>query len=88
MMEAKYLTKEKDTIEVQLNGCDEGMVRMIVDMLSQDKKVGYSAVTLDHPLTSNPVLRVNAPNAKDAIEKAIEKALDEIEAAQKKAKSL
>lgn len=88
MMEAKYLTKEKDTIEVQLNGCDEGMVRMVVDVLSQDKKVGFSAVTLDHPLTSNPILRVNAANAKEAIEKAIEKSLDEIEAAQKKAKAL
>ena len=87
-MEAKYLTKEIDTIEVQLNGCDEGMVRMIVDMLSQDKKVGFSAVTLDHPLTSNPVLRVHAANAKDAVEKAIEKSLEEIEAAQKKAKAL
>lgn len=87
-MEAKFLTKEKDVVEVQINDCDEGMVRFIVDKLSQDRKVGFATVTLDHPLTSNPVLRVKASNAKESIEKAIEKALDEIEEAQKKAKAL
>lgn len=87
-MEAKYLTKEKEVVEVQLNNCDEGIVRMVADRLSRDKKVGFAAVTLDHPLTSNPVLRVKASSAKESVEKALEKVLEEIEAAQKKARAL
>ena len=87
-MEAKFLTKEKDLVEVQVNDCDEGMMRLIVGKLSADKKVGFIAVTLDHPLTSNPVLRVKAANAKEAIEKAIDASMDEITEALKKSKSL
>lgn len=87
-MEAKWLTKEKDLVEVQITDCDEGMVRMIAEKLLQDKKVGFAAVTLDHPLTANPVLRVKGSSAKESIEKAVEKVIDEIGEAQKNAKAL
>ncbi len=87
-MEAKFLSKEKDLVEVQFNDCDEAMIRLVVEKLSQDKKVGFAAVTLDHPLTANPVLRVKASNAKDAIEKAVEAVIDEVAMAQKKSKAL
>jgi len=87
-MEAKFITKEKDALEVQLTGCDEGMARLIAEVLSENKKVGYASVSLDHPLTANPVLHIKAPNAKEAVEKAIEQTIDRISAAQKAAKKL
>ena len=87
-MDAKFLTKEKDFVEVQLTDCDEGLARLIVDKLEQNKKVGFASCALDHPLTANPVLRVKASNAKEALEKGVEAALEEIEEAHKKAKKL
>jgi len=87
-MEAKYLNKEKDVVEVQVNDCDEGLLKLVAEKLAQDKKVGFAAVSLDHPLTNNPILHVRGSNARESIEKALEKTLEEIEEAGKKAKQL
>lgn len=88
-MDAKYLTKEKDLVEVQFSDLDEGLAKLVVEKLAQDKKVGFAATSLDHPLTNNPILRVKASShAKEAIEKAVEKVLEEVQEAQKKAKQL
>lgn len=87
-MEAKYLSKEKELVEVQVDGLDEGIAKLVVEKLGTDKKVGFAATSLDHPLTNNPVLRVKGSNAKESIEKALEKVLDEVEQAERQAAKL
>ena len=71
-MQAKYLNKEKDFVEVQLEGADEGIAHMIVEKLLERKGVSFAAANLVHPLITTPVITVRASDAKKELVHAVE----------------
>jgi DNA-directed RNA polymerase subunit L len=85
-MELKIISKEKGAIDLAAVGMDEGLASLIAQK-ALDAKADFSAVSLDHPLTGNPVLHVHAANPKDALidgAKDAEKELSEAQEALEK----
>lgn len=88
MINAVVLNKEKDFLEVQFNGMDEGLANLVVEKLAEGK-ADFAAYSLEHPLTGNPVIRVKASSPKEelvAALKATEKEVSEALAALEKKK--
>ncbi|OIO25593.1 hypothetical protein AUJ14_03855 [Candidatus Micrarchaeota archaeon CG1_02_55_22] len=79
MIKATVLNKEKDFLEIQFNGMDEGLANLLVEKLSASK-TDFAAYSLEHPLTGNPIVRIKASSPKEELVtalKAIEKEASE-----------
>ncbi len=79
-MQVTVLNKEKGTFEVQANGMDEGLANYIAEKVLEGK-AGFAAVSLDHPLTGNPIIHVQAANAKEALVEGTKAVEDELKEA-------
>ncbi len=87
-MKAKFVEKEKDVVEVQFEGMDEGLANIVVDKLLQKKSVKQASVTLVHPLIPTPSVRVNAGDARKELVDALEETADELKKAAREAEKL
>ena len=89
-MELKIMNKEKGALDVAALGLDEGLANLIAEK-ALEAKADFSAVSLDHPLTGNPIFHVQASSPKEALidgakeaEKEISDALEALEKARGK----
>ena len=57
-MEVKILQKEKNTLEVELNGADQALAQIVSEMLNKDKDVEFASFKMEHPLLGFPRLYV------------------------------
>ncbi|MBD3210829.1 hypothetical protein GF318_05590 [Candidatus Micrarchaeota archaeon] len=57
-MEVKVLAKEKNVLELELEGGDRSLAQVIAERLNQEKDVDFAAYKVDHPLVSDPRLYV------------------------------
>ena len=87
-MEAKFLSKEKDVVEVQFEGMDEGLANVIVEKLLEEKGVSMASVNLVHPLIPTPVILVHGSDAKKELIVALEKTASELKKTLKEAEKL
>ncbi len=87
-METKFLVKEKDSIEVQFEGMDEGIANAVVEKLLAKKGISQASSTLVHPLIPTPVIRVTANDAKKELIDALGELADECKKALKEAEKL
>lgn len=87
-MEAKFVEKEKDVVEVQFEGMDEGLANVVVEKLLQKKSVKQASVTLLHPLIPTPSVRVRAGDARKELVEALDETADELKKALKDAEKL
>lgn len=66
--------KEKDCLEITLEGEDLGLANLVAGELVSNGSVQFAHAALDHPITANPVIRVKAKDAKkELVGKAAEK---------------
>lgn len=77
-MEVKFITKEKNMVEVEVAGFDTSLLNSIVEKLINAKGVEMAAYKVEHPLVGIPTLMVKTKGATDAAS-LILKTLDEIE---------
>jgi DNA-directed RNA polymerase subunit L len=57
-MDVKILAKEKNVIELEMNGCDQSLAQLLAEKLSDDKDVEFASFKMEHPLVSQPKLYV------------------------------
>jgi DNA-directed RNA polymerase subunit L len=69
-MNVEIIKEEKDFIEVRLKAEDLGLANMVAQELVSTGAAEFAYAALDHPITTNPVLRVRAKDAKKEIAKA------------------
>jgi len=77
-MDVKLITKEKNMVEVEVDGADISLLNALVEKLTNAKGVEMAAYKLDHPVVGKPVLMVKTKGASDA-SSVLAKALDELE---------
>lgn len=81
-MNVKVVSKEKEYLELRLEGEDEGLANWIAHKILEGKGATSASGVSDHPITANPVLRIRAKDAKKELHKAlgsIREELDELE---------
>lgn len=76
-MELKTINKDKGILEIQATGMDEGLAHYI-SKKTLDQKIGFAAISLDHPLTGNPIFHVQDTNPKEALNEAAKEAEKEL----------
>ncbi|MFA5246997.1 MAG: RpoL/Rpb11 RNA polymerase subunit family protein [Candidatus Micrarchaeia archaeon] len=69
-MNVQIIKEEKDFIEVKLVGEDLGLANMVAQELISTGAAEFAYAALDHPITTNPVIRVRGKDAKKEIAKA------------------
>ncbi len=77
-MELKFITKEKNIIEVEISGVDTSLLSALVEKLTNEKNVEMAAYKVEHPLVGSPKMMVKTRGAADAAS-LVAKALDELE---------
>jgi DNA-directed RNA polymerase subunit L len=78
-MNVKVLSKDKEQLELRLDGEDEGFASWIAQKVLEGRGASYASGAADHPITANPVLRLRAKDAKKELHKALEAAREELE---------
>ncbi len=81
-MEIKIIKEGKDSIEVEFEGYDEGLVALIAERLNAKKEVEMAASKVEHPLISHPTLFLKV--SKGDAKKILKETLKEIEKEVKK----
>ncbi|MBI5228554.1 DNA-directed RNA polymerase subunit L [Candidatus Micrarchaeota archaeon] len=74
----QMLSKEKDYLEIKLEGLDVGLANLIAEKLLASKSVTFAASAPDHPLTGNPILKIKGRGPEKGLKKALEKIKDEL----------
>lgn len=77
-MDVKFITKEKNTVEIEVVGVDISLLNALVEKLTGTKGVEMAAYKLEHPMVGKPKLIVKTKGASDA-SAVLAKALDELE---------
>lgn len=83
-MNVKVLSKEKEYIELKLEGEDEGLTNWIASKVLEGKGASFASGISDHPITANPVLRIRAKDAKKELRKALAEMREELEQLEQK----
>jgi len=83
-MNVKVLSKEKEYLELKLEGEDEGFANWLAHKLLEGKSATFASGTVDHPITANPVLRIRAKDAKKEMHKALKEMQVELKELAKK----
>jgi DNA-directed RNA polymerase subunit L len=63
-MEVKILAKEKDFIEVELQGLNETILEPLKQKLLQDENVVQATYQMGHPMLARPRLKVRVKEGK------------------------
>jgi len=63
-MEVKILAKEKDFIEVELQGLNETILEPLKQKLLQDENVQQATYQMGHPMLARPRLKVRVKEGK------------------------
>lgn len=82
-MNVKVLSKDKEYLELKLEGEDEGFSNWLVHKMLESKSVSFASGLSDHSITANPVLKIRAKDAKKELHKVLEDASKELEDLQK-----
>ena len=69
-MNVQIIKEEKDFVEVKLVGEDLGLANMVAQELVSSGAAEFAYAALDHPITTNPVIRVRGKDGQKAIAKA------------------
>ena len=77
-MEVKFITKEKNIVEVEVTGVDTSLLNALVEKLTNTKGVEMAAYKVEHPMVGKPTLMVKTKGASNALT-VLTKALDELE---------
>tara|TARA_Y100000034_G_C6789449_1_gene353351 strand:+ start:344 stop:610 length:267 start_codon:yes stop_codon:yes gene_type:complete len=88
-MELNYLTEDKEKIKVEIIGETHTLLNPLVKELWQDKTVKNAGYYVEHALVSNPILILEANDAKSSLKKAtarLEKNMDDLKSKFKSAK--
>lgn len=64
VMEVKILAKEKDFIEVELQGLNETILEPLKQKLLQDENVVQATYQMGHPMLARPRLKVRVKEGK------------------------
>ncbi|MBM4249411.1 MAG: DNA-directed RNA polymerase subunit L [Euryarchaeota archaeon] len=83
-MEVRILTKEKDLIEIELQGVNETVLEPLKQKLLQDDNVTQATYYMGHPMLARPRLRVRVKEGKPhaALKKASKAIASEFREAQ------
>jgi DNA-directed RNA polymerase subunit L len=57
-MEMKVLSKEKNSIEIELIGINKTLLQPLIQVLLRDDKVEFANFTRKHPLVDHPKLHI------------------------------
>ena len=79
-MNVQIIKEEKDFLEVKLAGEDLGLANMVAQELISSGSAEFAYAALDHPITTNPVIRVRAKDGQKAIAKAAAACAKKLEA--------
>ncbi|MFH0736994.1 MAG: DNA-directed RNA polymerase subunit L [Candidatus Micrarchaeota archaeon] len=75
-MDAKVLSNEKNTLEMELTGMDQSLAQLLAEKLNQEKDVEFASYKVEHPLLGNPKLYVRTKKGEPA--KLVLEKLDEM----------
>jgi len=70
-MEIKILEDTKEKLKLEIKGEGHTLCNPLVKELWKDSNVEVAGYNIDHSLVSNPLLVIEAKNAKTALKKAI-----------------
>lgn len=73
----KLLKREKDSIEIELEGEDHTIANLIAKYAIHKKGVVYSSYIVSHPLIGNPVVVLSTDGSRDPLE-VLEEVLNDI----------
>lgn len=73
----KLLKREKDSIEVELEGEDHTIANLIAKYAIRKKGVVYSSYIISHPLVGKPVVVLSTDGSRDPLE-VLEEVLNDI----------
>ncbi len=79
-MKVNVLVKEKDSLEIELQDCDQALAHMIVERLNASSDVEFAAFKKEHPLVAHPkiYLRTKSKDPNEILVKAIENIRKEV----------
>lgn len=63
-MELKLLSKDKSSIEVEVDGVDEAMLHLLVEQLQNDSEVADALYIMGHPHLDKPRIFVTVKSGK------------------------
>ena len=63
-MEIRILAKEKDFIEIEMQGANETLLEPLKQKLLQDDNVTQATYQMGHPMLARPRLKVNVKEGK------------------------
>jgi DNA-directed RNA polymerase subunit L len=83
-MEVRILSKEKDFIEIELQGANETILEPLKQKLLQDENVAQATYMMGHPMLARPRLKVKVKEGKPhaALKKAAKAIAGEFREAQ------
>jgi DNA-directed RNA polymerase subunit L len=88
-MEIKILEQSKTKLTIEIVGEDHTLCNALKEELNKDKGVKIASYKIEHPLTANPIMLIEADDAKKSLESAVKKIVkfyDELSAAFKSIK--
>lgn len=78
--EVKIIKNEKDSLEIEIIGGEEGLGELLVEYLNQEKDVEFAAYKREHPSDNNIVLIIKSKkNPKKILLSVLKKTGKEIE---------
>ncbi len=67
-MKLKVLRKDKNKVELEVEGEDHSFLNILVKTLLKDSSVRFASYRIDHPLTGKPVIIVETDGSKTPFE--------------------
>lgn len=71
-MDVRILIKEKNVLELELEGGDQSLAQLLAEKLNAEKDVDFAAYKVDHPLIALPRLYVRTKKG-DPVKLVLEK---------------
>ena len=87
-MEIKIIEDSKKKLVIELVGQDHTLCNIIKEGLNKEKSVTIASYKIEHPLTSNPIMLIEADNPKKVLEMVIKKTSNFFSELEKKFKSI
>lgn len=79
----KIISYDKNELVVRLDEVDLGVVNLVTQKLLEEREIDFAASDYDHPISGNPVLRVQGKDVKKHLLNALKEAKEEISALEK-----
>lgn len=79
----KIISYDKNELVLRLDGVDLGLVNLVTQKLLEEREIDFAASDYDHPISGNPILRVQGKDVKKHLLNALKEAKEEISALEK-----